>query len=163
MTSVGTKRHRLTVTGYSDRIDHEGKPYLRCLCDCGNTHIVSRSNFGHGCKSCGCLALECVAERSTVHGHARPGKITTTYRSWTSMKRRCNAPNNQNYRYYGARGIKVCARWTVFENFLKDMGERPDDTSLDRKDSNGNYEPENCRWANSATQAKNKRPRRSVK
>jgi hypothetical protein len=71
------------------------------------------------------------------------------------MKRRCNNPNAENYPYYGGRGIKVCERWESFENFLHDMGVRPSKMTLDRKDSNGNYEPSNCRWASKADQATN--------
>ncbi|MBB6446459.1 hypothetical protein [Bacillus benzoevorans] len=75
------------------------------------------------------------------------------------MKGRCNNPNDKKYKDYGARGIKVCDRWeNSFENFLKDIGKRPSlKYSLDRIDVNGNYEPSNCRWADSVQQARNKR------
>jgi hypothetical protein len=73
------------------------------------------------------------------------------------MQQRCDNPNNDAYRHYGGRGIKVCERWRKFENFLADMGERPDKTSLDRIDTNGNYEPSNCRWATRKQQMGNTR------
>lgn len=80
-----------------------------------------------------------------------------TYRSWSSMKSRCQNPKSTSYKYYGARGVTVCSRWESFENFFEDMGERPEGTSLDRIDPHGNYEPGNCRWATSAEQNRNKR------
>lgn len=90
-------------------------------------------------------------------GRTRERLLTTsrTYTSWDAMKQRCFNPKNPRFRAYGGRGITICERWKSFENFLADMGERPDGTSLDRIDVNGNYEPMNCRWADAATQASN--------
>ena len=92
-----------------------------------------------------------------------PGKIshgyshTATYHIWALMKLRCNNVNDCNYKNYGGRGIKLCERWNLFENFLEDMGERPSPNhSIDRwPDKNGNYEPGNCRWATSKEQCRN--------
>lgn len=95
------------------------------------------------------------ALKATVHGHA--GKRSGTYTSWRSMMDRCNNPSKDNYKWYGGRGVTVCERWENFENFLADMGERPSNMTLDRKDPYGNYEPDNCRWATTAEQGANKR------
>lgn len=84
-------------------------------------------------------------------------RSSPAYRSWIQMRTRCKNPNHHAYSEYGGRGIGVCPRWDSFENFLADMGERPEGKSLDRIDPNGNYEPGNCRWAAPNIQAQNKR------
>jgi hypothetical protein len=78
------------------------------------------------------------------------------YAAWKNMRRRCSDPTHENYQRYGGRGIKVCARWESFENFLADMGERPEGKEIDRKDNNGNYEPGNCRWVTHAENVRNR-------
>ncbi len=90
----------------------------------------------------------------TAHGQA--GK-TSEYNTWCAMKSRCNNPNNQDYKIYGGKGIRVCERWNKFENFIFDMGIKPSAKhTLDRyPNKNGNYEPSNCRWATAKEQARN--------
>jgi hypothetical protein len=92
-----------------------------------------------------------------THGHARKGGQSPTYRTWRAMLQRCDYPSMNNWDWYGGRGITVCDRWRSFENFLADMGERPDGLTLDRKNPNGNYEPANCHWATWAEQMANRR------
>jgi hypothetical protein len=89
------------------------------------------------------------------HGH---GYGTPTYKSYWSMKQRCLNENHYNYKNYGGRGIKICDRWiNSFNNFLDDMGERPEGLTLDRIDNNGNYEPDNTKWSTSKEQRMNSR------
>jgi len=91
--------------------------------------------------------------------YSRYGKweyVKETYNSWEAMKKRCNNPNTSNYHRYGGRGITVCKRWNKFENFLKDMGKRPTEKTLDRINNDGNYEPSNCKWSTISEQSSNR-------
>lgn len=119
-----------------------------CRCDCGTEKVVAHASLNHGrSKSCGCLSKEL----PTFHGM----RDTPTYQSWAHMIQRCFNPNSTSWDDYGGRGITTCERWKSFQNFYADMGIRPDGQSIDRKDTNGNYEPSNCRWATDLEQHQN--------
>ncbi len=99
-------------------------------------------------------------EAKTVHGHARKRgerQGTRTYHTWAGMIQRCTNTKDRNWKDYGGRGITVCDQWFDFSSFLADMGERPEGTSIDRIDNDGNYEPSNCRWATPSVQMQNRR------
>lgn len=148
----------LTVESVEENRSKKRSILWVCKCDCGNKIIVESTALKNGkTQSCGCLQRKNISDRNMKHGHSSKGKLSPTYISWASMLTRCNNENATNYRHYGGRKILVCDRWKVFENFLQDMGERPEKTSIDRINVNGNYEPNNCRWATQLTQNLNKR------
>lgn len=165
---TGLKYGRLTVLCEVSRTNR-GRTRWLCKCDCGKECAVNGSDFGaNRVTSCGCLRAERTAEANaarTKHGHSvgkKNGKrlVTREYRSWKSMKDRCNLPKAPNYHLYGGRGITVCSQWIGLEgfvNFIHDMGPRPIGHTLDRIDADGNYEPSNCRWATLKKQAQNRR------
>lgn len=141
---------RLTVISY------KGRQYWNCMCDCGNSVAVRANNLKMGtAKSCGCYHRDRVRETSTKHGeHNRP-----LYHVWRSMKQRCGNKNSHVYQYYGGRGISVCPEWAEyipFRNWALANGYARGLT-LDRIDTDGNYEPSNCRWVTMSVQNSNKR------
>ena len=151
---IGRRYGRLVV---AEEIGGKPKKYL-CICDCGVLKEVVCYQLSRGkTRSCGCLRDEEFSERTTTHGQTG----TPTYKSWNEAKQRCHNPNNDKYKWYGARGIEMCAEWRAdFCSFVADMGERPEGMTLDRKDVNGNYEPSNCKWATPLEQGANKRNNR---
>ncbi len=133
-----------------------------CKCVCGATVTLLASMLRGSRRSCGCRKYDEVSRRmsaiNTTHGQSG----SRTFRSWSAMKSRCSNPNTKRFYDYGGRGIRVCERWNRFENFLADMGERPEGKTIDRyPDKNGNYEPGNCRWATPKEQIANQRPKSS--
>ena len=96
------------------------------------------------------------------HGFARPASRSPAYRSWECAKSRCNNPNNPDYYAYGGRGIRFSPEWDRFQDFLQDMGYRPRGATLDRINTDGDYEPGNCRWATAGEQGRNKRTNRRI-
>ena len=145
----------------SIKLPSSTKTRYLCRCDCGSERIVQAGNLISGLSlSCGCEKIEKTILRLTKHGNRRGGKSTRTYRAWSDMLQRCNNPRNSMFHYYGGRGIKVCDRWLGergFENFLVDMGECLKGLTLERINSNGNYEPGNCKWATPLEQGNNTR------
>jgi hypothetical protein len=152
---LGNKFGFWTVTQRVDR----GKRFseYECTCHCGTIRVIGRGNLVQGkTKSCGCMRSSKLSQLRTTHGMGGKPR-SKIYSAWSSMMTRCFNERSKSWENYGGRGITACKRWESFENFFEDMGDPEPHQSLDRIDPNGNYEPSNCRWADSKTQTRNRR------
>ncbi len=150
---TGQKFGKLTV------IERDGstaynKALWRCRCDCGNeTFVVGSHLISGNTRSCGCSIKERAIERNGIHLHSG----TRLYNIWKNMRQRCNNENVPCYRFYGGKGVSVCAEWENYTNFEKWAFSNgyQDDLTIDRIDGDGNYEPNNCRWVTMVMQSRN--------
>lgn len=172
---IGRSYGRFTVLSYAGKEANGATAFCHiwlCRCSCGTEKTVKGYNLASGkIRSCGCLISDTARETrkrfptQPKHGHSTGGNgsWSPTYVSWTGMINRCSNASQPCYPRYGGRGISICLRWREsFQNFLSDMGERPEGKTLDRIDPNGNYEPDNCRWATAKEQAANKRTKKGT-
>lgn len=159
---TGLKQGKLTVISRAeDGETKSGNKTIRwnCLCECGNTKIIKSRGIKNGASSCGCEA----ATKRRKHGHTVDSDHSPTFTSWHSMMQRCCNENNEAYKSYGAIGITVDERWKDFLNFLEDMGERPEGTSLNRIRGSSVYSKDTCEWASYSIQAYDQKIRNTNK
>lgn len=152
----GTSINGFVYLGEAPDIGKERAVFARCAC--GNEKIFRLTYLRNGhTRSCGCARADANRKRAT-HGHTPRIGRNTTYAVYRDMLTRCTNPNYREFHLYGGRGITVCERWREsYENFLSDMGDRPEGMTLERDRVDDGYGPNNCRWATILEQANNKR------
>ena len=164
--AAGERFGKLTVLRLADAPKREGcsNYFWFCQCDCGETTEVNGAFLRNGMiRSCGCLR-DAALELRTKHGATTGHRKRPEYNTWSAAKSRCFNPKEKAYPDYGGRGITMCAEWAKsFATFFKDMGSRPEGSSLDRIDPNKGYEPGNCRWVSSVVQSLNKRRNKMIR
>ena len=158
---TGKQFERLTVLHRG--LNKQKQPAWVCRCVCGTEKTIAGNDLKKGhARSCGCLASEIKRKRLTVHGESSTRKSTSSalHRCWTAMKNRCYNPKNRAYKNYGQRGIAVCNEWVnsyvSFRDWALTNGWEKGLT-IDRRNNDGNYNPENCRWVTSFVQSHNRR------
>lgn len=152
---IGKVFGKITVVSFAGKGPH-GNTLVQYKCECGTEKVVQANWIRTGrIKSCGCVRADKFLKQITKHGQTR--RYAKEYRAWVAMRARCRNPNLPNYKDYGGRGINVCERWELFENFLSDMGASPEGTSIERVDNNKGYSKDNCKWATAGEQNANKR------
>lgn len=163
---IGQTFSLLTVIGPADKQDGVLNMRWRCRCVCGAIVIVRSDRLRRGIRRF-CSVRVHGNPKLKEYNRSRPPTLQQihklTHNSWEQMRARCSATSGKHYRNYSSRGITVCARWDDFSAFLADMGPRPSiEYSIDRIDTNGNYEPSNCKWSTTKKQNRNKRSSRHL-
>ncbi len=157
LNHIGQRFGKLLVIAVHVVHPKNGTNWL-CLCDCGNTCTPRGDSLRFGSsRSCGC------DRRINFHNQTHGKSHSPTYQSWLAMKQRCYNPRCKAFPNYGGRGITVCERWfESFENFYADMGECPEGRTIERRDNESGYSPENCHWETRKGQQRNRRVNRYI-
>ena len=143
---IGQRIGMLAVIGRAPN-GKRSETFWYCRCDCGTELMAAGSKLRRKQHSCGCVRIG-----RRTHGLTK----TPAYNTWKAMLHRCTHPDDDSFDHYGGRGIKVCERWKSLENFLADMGQPPAGHTIERRDNDGDYTPENCVWLPKEKQSQNR-------